>query len=413
MKKTTIVLLSLMLATCARYAPGPAPTLGTETGTLDPVVVEQIESLFKESGMPSMALAVVVGDELIWAKGLGEQPDLSTIYMIGSIDKAYVATAFSGQVEDGLIELEDDINDYLPFGFRNPKAPDVTITPLMLILHQSGLAHDVPGVFYVDNDGPMLWWLFSNLDRNLRNLWYAMIPFGETRFEVAEKALREGDPAIVWTHRPNAGLTYSNTGFYDILGRVIGEIEGGTYQDVVRQRVFEPLELQNTSFEASAFPKGQLAIPYARFESGYRRYPITGMNASGRLRSNVLDLARFMTLHMNDGALDGAQIIPQESIAQMHDRGVTIYGSDWIGMTLRGWGWGWQLWAGDLMGHTGAVPGFMSQMTYRDTEVPYGVVVVMNAGCSVVECDWAWLGDYFGGIREILMEEASRLAEGE
>ena len=111
MKKKAIVLLSLMLAACTRYAPGPAPTLGTEMGTLDPVVVEQIESLFEESGMPSMALAVVVGDELIWAKGLGEQPDLSTIYMIGSIDKAYVATAFLGQVEDGLIGLEDDINE--------------------------------------------------------------------------------------------------------------------------------------------------------------------------------------------------------------------------------------------------------------------------------------------------------------
>jgi CubicO group peptidase (beta-lactamase class C family) len=278
-------------------------------------------------------------------------------------------------------------------------------------LHQSGLAHDVPGVFYVDNDGPMLWWLFWNLDRDLRNLWHAIIPFGETRLEIVEKALAEGDPARVWTHRPNGGLTYSNSAFYGILGRVIGEIEGGTYQDVVRKRVLEPLGLENTSFVASAFPKGQLAIPYARFESGYVHYPITGLSASGRLRSNVLDLARFMALHMNDGTLDGVQIISQESIAQMHDRGVTIYSSDWIDMTLHGWGWGWQLWSGDQMGHTGAVPGFMSQITYRDTEVPYGVVVVMNAGCSVVECDWEWLGDYFGGIREILMEEAARLAE--
>jgi CubicO group peptidase (beta-lactamase class C family) len=381
-------------------------------GRLDPVVVEQVESLFQESGMPSMALAVVVGDRLIWAKGLGEQPDLSTIYMIGSIDKPYVATAFLGQVEDRLIGLDDDINDYLPFECRNPKVPDVPITPRMLILHQSGLAHDVPGVRYVDNDGPMLWWLFRNLDSSLGNLWNAIVPYRKTRDEVVEKALAEGDPAEVWTHRPNWGLTYSNTGFYDILGRAMGEIEGGTYQDVVAKRVFEPLELTNTNFEASAFPKEQLAIPYCRIDGQYRRLPITGMTASGRLRSNVLDLARFMALHMNDGALDGVQIISQESIAQMHARDIVLSGSDFIDMRLYGWGWGWQLWTGDQMGHTGAIPGFMSQMVYRDAEVPYGVVVLINAGCSVVECDWEWLGDYFGAIRETLMEEAARLAEG-
>ena len=63
-------------------------------------------------------------------------------------------------------------------------------------------------------------------------------------------------------------------------------------------------------------------------------------------------------------------------------------------------------------GATGAVPGFMSQLTYRDTEVPYGVVVMMNAGCSVAPCDWEWLADHFGAIRDVLMEEAAGIAEG-
>jgi CubicO group peptidase (beta-lactamase class C family) len=381
-------------------------------GSLDPLVVEQVESLFEESGIPSMALAVVVGEELIWAKGLGEQPDLSTIYMIASINKPYMATAFLGQVEDGLIGPDDDISDYLPFEFRNPKAPDVPITLRMLLLHQSGLTTNIPGTLYVDNDGPMLWWLFWNLDKSLGNLWHAIVPYGKRGYEIVEDALAKGDPDEIWPHRLHGGLTYSNTGYYDILGRVMGEAEGGTYQEVVQRRVFEPLGLENTSFEAHAFPKEQLAIPYCRFEGEYRRYPITGMRASGLLRSNVLDLARFMALHMNDGALDGSQIFSQESIAQMHAREVVISSRDWIAMWLEGWGWGWNLWSDQQMGHSGAVPGFMSQMVYRDTEVPHGVVVLINSGCSVVECDWDWLADYFGTIRETLMREAARLAEG-
>lgn len=412
MKKITILFMTLMLAACTRYAAGPAPTFGTEMGSLDPVVAAQVEELFEESGAPSMALAVVVGDELIWAKGLGEQPDLSTVYMIGSIDKAYVTTAFLGQVEDGLIGLEDDISDHLPFELRNPNAPDVPITPRMLVSHQSGLVHDVPGMRYVDNDGPMLWWLFWNLDKKFWDLWYAIIPFGDTRFEIVEKALGEGDPDKVWSGKPKGGFQYSNTGFYDILGRVMGELEGSTYQDVVQQRVMQPPGLENTSFEASAFPKQQLAVPYARFEDGYKALPVTGLSASGRLRSNVLDLARFMALHMNDGSFDGVKILSPESIEQMHARDVELSGTDFPSMNLYGFGWGWLLWGDDQMGHTGAVPGFYSQMVYRDTETPYGVVLMMNTGCSVVECDFEWFDDYFVAIREILMEEAARLAEG-
>jgi CubicO group peptidase (beta-lactamase class C family) len=301
---------------------------------------------------------------------------------------------------------QDDINDYLPFEFRNPSAPDRPITLGMLLSHQSGFANDVPGVR--EDDGSMHRWRFWNLG-DFTALRYAIFPAGETRTESVEKALGKEDADRLWPHRLNAGLTYSNDAYYHILGRVMGEIEGTTWQNVVMQRVIQPLGLGNTGFEASAF-SGKLMVPYCRKNGEWKRYPITGYRSSGALRSNVLDLARFMALHMNDGALDGVQIIPQESIAQMHARAVAISSTDWIGMRLTGWGWGWQLWTDDLMGHTGAVPGFMSQMTYRDTEVPYGVVMMMNAGCSLVECDWEWLNDTFGVIRELLMEEAGRQA---
>jgi CubicO group peptidase (beta-lactamase class C family) len=411
MKKVAVALISLVLIACARVPDGPVPTLGTEMGSLDPAVAAEVDRVFEESGIPSMAVAVVVGDELVWAKGLGEQPDLSTIYMIGSIDKPYLATAIMVQVEEGLIGLDDDISQYLPFEFRSPSAPDLVLTPRMLLLHQTGLTGNVPGTRYVDNDRPMNWWRFWHQGQDLGDLWYAIVPYRRSRNEIVEKAFAELDPAEIWTHSPNGGLTYSNTGFYEILGRVIGEIEGGTYQDVVRCRVIEPFGLENTSYEASSFPKGQLAIPYSRQEGRYRQLPITGLTASGRLRSNVLDLARFMTLHMNDGSLDGVQVIPQESIAEMHARGVVISSTDWISMRLVGWGLGWQLWTDDLMGHSGAIPGFMGQMTYRDAEVPHGVVVLINSGCSTTQCDWDWLADTFGVIRDTLLEEAARLAE--
>jgi CubicO group peptidase (beta-lactamase class C family) len=411
MKKVAIVLMGFLLAGCTRFAANPAPSLGVEVGSLEPTIVAQVETLFEESGIPSMALAVVVGDELVWARGLGEQPDLSTVYMTGSIDKAYFTTAFLQMVDEGTIGLEDDINNYLPFKLRNPNALESPITPRMLVSHQSGLAHDVPGMRYVDNDAPMLWWRFWNLDAKFWDLWYAIIPFSETRDEIVRKALQEGDPAEVWAGAPNGSFQYSNTGFYDILAGVMADLEGTTREGVVDERVLAPLGLENSGFEASEYPKEQLAVPYVRFEDGYRALPVTGLSASGRLRSNVLDLARFMTLHMNDGKLKGVQVLSPESIAQMHARDVELSGTDFPSMQLYGFGWGWLLWGGDLMGHTGAVPGFYNQMVYRDAELPYGVVLMMNTGCSVVECDFEWFDDYFVEVREILLGEAARIAE--
>lgn len=411
MKKYLIILFAVVLVSCSKFPDETAPVLGTVIGEIDPGVEAQVEEIFDQSGIPSMALAIVVGDELVWAQGLGEQPDLSTIYMIGSIDKSYLATAFMSQAEDGLIRSEDDVSDYLPFEFRNPSAPELPITLSTLMLHQSGFTSEVPGQRYVANGGPMNWWRFWNMDnKNFGDLWHAIIPFNESGEEIVEQAIRDGDPAILWPHKPFSGLTYSNDGYYYILGRVIGDLDETTYQDVVMQRVVEPLGLQNTSYEAFDFPEEQLAIPYFRTDSGYKPFPITGLRATGLLRSNVLDLAHFMALHMNDGTLDGIQIISQESITQMHARGVNISSTDWIDMRLVGWGWGWQLWTDDQMGHTGGVPSFMSQMTYRDAEIPYGVVVLINGGCSFTECDWGWLEDTFGVIRELLMEEAAKQA---
>jgi CubicO group peptidase (beta-lactamase class C family) len=412
MKRLAIVLVALMMAGCTGIAdaPGPAPSMGNEIGMLDAQVVEEVQRLFEESGIPSLAVAVVVGDEVIWARGFGEQDDLATIYMAGSIDKPFLTTAFLQMVEEGGIGLDDDINDFLPFEVRNPYAPEVAITPRMLLANTSGIVHDVPGVRYIDNDGPMNWWLFRNHGWKFGDLWYSVIPYPKKRDEVVGAALTD-DSGEAWVGPPIETWQYSNTGFYDVLGRMMGEIEGGTYQDVIRQRVIEPLELENTSFEASAFPEEQLAVPYERFDDGYRALPLTGISASGRLRTNIIDLARFMALHMNEGSLDGVQILSLESIEQMHAKAVDLSGPDFPSNYLRGNGWGWQLWQPGLQGHTGAIPGFIAQMVYGEVQgIPFGVVLLMNAGCSTVQADFDWLGDYFSAIKDLLLEAAEAVA---
>jgi CubicO group peptidase (beta-lactamase class C family) len=410
MKKLWITLLAISLLGCTRFADGPVSKVGTEVGSFDPVVISEVEELFDESGIPSMAAVVVVGDGLLWARGFGVQEDLATVYMAGSIDKPFIATTFLQLVEEGKIGLDDDISNYLPFEVRNPYRPEVVITPRILLSHQSGLVHDVPGLRYVDNDGPMLWWRFWNLDKKFWDLWHAVIPSSDTREEIVASALVD-ESGGAWAGLPGESYQYSNTGFYDLLGRAIEEIEGKSREVVITERVLEPLGMENSGFDAHAFPKGQLAVPYVRFEEGYEALPATGMSATGRLRTTAIDMARFMTMHMNGGALDGTQILTLESMEQMHACAVEMGGFDFPSMSLSCFGWGWILWGEGLQGHSGAVPGFFAQMVYGDADgIPYGVVLMMNTGCSVVECDFEWFEDYFSTIRTKLLHAAEQIA---
>lgn len=265
---------------------------------------------------------------------------------------------------------------------------------------------------YVGNDGPMLRWRFWHQTKSLSNLCNSFLPHSSQ--EIVEETFTsstEGEPADLWVGPPGQGYQYSNTGFYDLLGRTMEMLAGLSYQEIIQTRVIDPLGMTDTGYEAYAYPQDQLAVPYARFEKDYTPLPLTGTAASGKLRTTAPDLARFLMMHMNQGSLDGVQILTPDSVNLMHDREVELSGSDFPSMDLRGQGLGWMLWGKDQQGHTGAVPGFFSQMVYQGGEVtPYGVVLMMNTGCSVVECDFEWFDQYFVAIRDLLLEHAGEIA---
>jgi hypothetical protein len=88
-------------------------------------------------------------------------------------------------------------------------------------------------------------------------------------------------------------------------------------------------------------------------------------------------------------------------------------GHDFPGMKLYGSGYGWWLWEDGLQGHGGAVPGFYAQMLFKDVDDgAYGLVMMMNIGCSLVPCDNEWFDKFFITIRELLLQEAEKLHLG-
>jgi CubicO group peptidase (beta-lactamase class C family) len=388
----------------------PTPTMSPEQGSIDEAADQQIQTLAEQGKIPSLAAAIVVNDSLVWTGGYGEQPGLDTVYMVGSIDKSFTATATLQLHERGLVDLDDDISDYLPFEVRHPDYPDIAITIRMLLTHRAGLVHDFPGAMWFDNDDAALQWASDNLGLDL-----TQSPYRDGRpshDEYVESFFAPGGSqrtSEIWLAKPGTTYSYSNPGFYHLLSYVIESVTKRPLTEHIRESILEPLDLEDTSFEAADFAEEQLATPYVRFEDGYRSMPRTGSSATGRLRTTAPDLARFMAAHMNQGELSGIRILQPESVALMHDRAVRLAFRDFNNLGLYGMGLGWMLWDDGLQGHSGNIPGFAAEMIFREQpEGGYGLVLMMNAGCSL-RCDKAWYDAHWLAIRDLLLQEASRL----
>ena len=113
----------------------------------DSVFDENILSLMKSGHMPSISMGIVKNNSLVWSKSYGysnilkkEKATNTTIYLAGSISKTFTGLALMQLFEQELFDLDDDVNDYLPFSLRNPNYPNINITFRMLLAHQSSLS---------------------------------------------------------------------------------------------------------------------------------------------------------------------------------------------------------------------------------------------------------------------------------
>jgi len=125
--------------------PSPAPT----TIDMDKVLDDFIAS---NSNISSVAMLAVKDGDIFYSHSAGfidtvktKAPTQSTLYKTSSIAKLIIAVAVMQQVELGLLDIDQDIGNYLPFPVRNPNFPDTVITVRLLMQHAAGLANPVFG----------------------------------------------------------------------------------------------------------------------------------------------------------------------------------------------------------------------------------------------------------------------------
>ena len=377
----------------------------------------KIEYLRKLGDIPSLTAGIVVDDSLLWIKGFGEQEELDTVYNIGSITKPIIATGILKLQERGLISLDDEASSYLPFQLVHPAYPDKPITIRMLLSHQSGLNHTtIPQETYFLNEDIIEWvvekrgWTFTEHDSEM--------PLGEflQNYLVPEGLYYSAD---IWSSvEPGTEFVYANSGYY-LLRYIIENVTGQSISQYLQENIFNPLGMTSTGFYFSDAPEKQ-AVPYLRIFSilskTNAKLPVYDkVIGAGGIRSTVPDLARFMIANLNNGQINGTQLVKPETVTLLHNQvvsssAVTNMVSTGLGFDkLReepGQYWGYEYNMHGALGHHGGDFGCNNEWWFVDKEQgSYGVIMLTNV--NTYKWDEALYFATYYKILTLLMDEAA------
>jgi len=310
-----------------------------------------------EDGVGSIAAGVIVGTDLIWARGIGARDrereldaDERTIYRIGSISKSITAATLMALVQRGTLALDDPVVKYVPeFAGLGGGAPEAgAITLRQLASHTGGLAREPE--LEDAAAGPIAGW---------------------------EEKVLASIPKTALRSKPGAEFAYSNIG-YGVLGLALSRAAHEPFTDLVRRLVFEPAGMSSSTFVVAPPLDARLAAGYERDEHGNvdggraaREHAGRGYKVpNGGVYSTVGDLGRFMALMsgaLGDGALNAAS--RAEMLTRQTPAGGDAYG---LGFFLTADARG-----NRFVEHDGAVAGYTAQLVFHP-ESRIGVVLLRN-----------------------------------
>jgi len=320
----------------------------------------KIESVMKESGVPSVSVALARDGRIIWAESFGwanvekkikATPD--TPYSLASISKPITATGLMVLVGRGLVKLDDPVDNYLGGGTLAPLDPAVPPATVRHVLNHSA--------------GLPLHYQFFYADEPAR------------RPPMAETIRRYG----IRVFAPGEVYQYSNLG-YGIIDDIIARVSGKTYARFLRDEVFGPLGLDHSSVDIGPGLEGLAA---ERYESG-QPVPFYAFDHPGAsaVYASARDLVRFGMFHLGN-KLDGQKpILSAELLAAMTDKQASLAPD-------KGYCIGWRVEADDngfrSVSHTGGMPGVSTKLRLLPTE-NIAVCVLANgraAGVYAIDDD--------------------------
>ncbi|MBU1699534.1 MAG: serine hydrolase [Candidatus Eisenbacteria bacterium] len=254
-----------------------------------------VEKGLSDLKVPGIAVAILVGGEPILMKGYGLRDvegnlpvTTETLFAIGSSTKAFTAFVLGTLVDEGKLEWDKPVYDYIPDFRLKDMEIGSRVTPRDLVTHRCGLPrHD------------LVW--YNNTELSRKEL------VGRLAALEANKDLRQS-----WQYNNLAYLT---------AGYLAEVLTGQSWEDCVRERILQPLEMNTTNFSVEASQKSaDYALGYREDEGQILRMPfrpITNMGPAGSINSSIDEMSHWVSLQLSQGMYKDAPLIQQATLADL------------------------------------------------------------------------------------------------
>nr|WP_284730504.1 serine hydrolase domain-containing protein [Bacillus sp. SM2101] len=276
---------------------------------------EYIEQEMNKHKIPGMAFVLIANAEPVYMKGFGSQKigsdikvDGQTNFGLASVSKSMTALAVAQLAEQGLLDVDATVVEYLPWFVSQNQELSKQVTIRQLLQHSSGIPTNSYGLEIEDSSN-------YGLERQV-------------------KRIRE----IKLVSVPGENFEYSNFNYWT-LGLIIEKVSGMNYQEAMNKLVFQPMGMERTGFYTKVSNLNNLSVGH-RLEGGKNKpfdytdpYPTV---AAGGIYSNAQDIGRYITTLLHDGQYKGRQVIPSEAVRELFMETFSISDNEQ-------YGYGWEI----------------------------------------------------------------------
>lgn len=321
--------------------------------------------------VPGIAVGIIQDGKVILAQGYGYR-DMEkklpvtdrTLFAIGSTSKAFTAFIMGTLVDEGKVEWDQPVRTYLPdFKMFDPYVTE-HMTPRDLLIHDSGLPrYDI------------IWY---GADRNMDDLY---------------KSLQYLEP----TKGFRTTFQYQNL-MYMTAGYLEAKIAGTSWQNLVKQRIMNPIGMKNSNFSVIESQKADdYALPYDEENGKIIPIPfytkVENLAPAGAINSNIDDMLLWVKLNLQSGKWGDKQLINAPTLKMIHSPQMVLTGGsasrlaekyDELSFANYGMGWFIQLYQGKMiLHHGGNIDGFSAYVTFMP-KTNSGIVILTNKNNTLI-----------------------------
>jgi CubicO group peptidase (beta-lactamase class C family) len=327
-------------------------------------------------GAAGFSMALVDRNGMYWSDSFGfadreaQRPfTVNTVLNIASISKTITGSSLMILVEQGKLDLDRDINDFLPFRVSHPAYPGAGITTRQLLTHSSAIVdrpeiYNSETVYFPGDDNP--------------------ISLGDFVAAYLSEGGRFHDPSNFAGYPPGTERQYSNIA-YGLAGYLVERLSGQSLDRFSSDHIFTPLGMKSTAWMLRDIDKEMHARLYESGDQTLTRIEWYGLATwpDGGVRTSVSDLSRFIAAMIAGGQFEGTRIMKESTVSAMFqpqfDTGQVLEAVSDAEGQKQAITWSYRTGENGItvLGHGGSDPGVKTQ-AYFHRESGKGAVLLIN-----------------------------------